>query len=304
LNLIEILITGATGFVGSWLTRYFLEKENKIIIHGSSKFSIEKLKNQMINYKRQDKIELWEQDFLKKDWKFPDFSKIDVIIHCAAATKVREGIIENFEKYFALNVLATKILAKKALEARINHFIYLSSGQVFGIPPSFPISETTPKKPINLYGYTKLIGELVVASLGALGLNYTIVRPFSVYGKGHDNIISIITNKVLNNEEIMIYGDGTSKRAFSHVLDFCRAIELIMNNEMCFNEDYNLSGTREYSVNDLIQSISRKFQKTPKIIYAESSVNELKRNIADLSKIKALGFNSQISLEDFIEEEL
>lgn len=299
----KTLITGATGFIGGYLVKFFSNKGHKIIAQGSSKDSIKNLKSNLKqNRINLEKIEFWEQNFLEKQWKLPDFSNIDFIIHCAAATKVREGTLENYEKYFRLNVLATKNLAKKALDEKVKHFIHLSTGQVFGIPPSFPITESTPKNPINLYGYTKLISEKVVSSLGILGLNYSIVRPFSIYGKGHYNIISIITDKINNDEVLTIFGDGTQSRAFLHVKDICNAIGLILNNNQCFSEDYNLSGLKEYTVNDLVKLISNTLNKTPKIVYKESDVNELKRNIANLSKIKKLGFTPQESLEDFIND--
>jgi nucleoside-diphosphate-sugar epimerase len=299
----KILITGATGFIGGWLSRYFLEKNQNIIIHGSSKSTINNL-IRLLNKENfsSENYEVWEQDFLKRNWNFPNFLEIESIIHCAAATKVREGTLENYEKYFGINVLATKILAKKALDQNIKHFIHLSTGQVFGIPDSFPITESTPKNPINLYGYTKLIGEKVVASLGILGLNYTIIRPFSIYGRGHYNIISIITDKIKKNEILTIYGDGNQTRAFLHINDICNAIGLILNNKKCFSEEYNLSGVKEYSVNELVKLISNKFNKTPEIVYKESNVFELKRNIANLSKIEKLGFLAQETLKDFIDQ--
>ena len=299
----KILITGATGFIGGYFVKLFSNKGYNIIAQGSSKNSIKNLRNNLEqNGINLEKIEFWEQDFLKRKWDFPDFSQIRNIIHCAAATKVREGTLENYEKYFGLNVLATKILAKKALDENLKHLIHLSTGQVFGIPHSFPITESTPKNPINLYGYTKLIGEKVVGSLGILGLNYTIIRPFSIYGKGHYNIISIIMDKIKRNDPLTIYSDGTQSRAFLHINDICSAIGLILNNEQCFSEEYNLSGLKEYSVNDLVKLISNTLNKKPKIVYKESDVNELKRNIADLSKIKKLGFTPQESLEDFIND--
>jgi len=299
----KILITGATGFIGGYLLKFFSNRGYNVIAQGSSKNSIKNLRLKLEqNGINLEKIEFWQENFLKNQWEFQDFENLDSIIHCAAATNVREGTLENYEKYFKLNVLATKILAKKALDENLKHFIHLSTGQVFGIPHSFPITESTPKNPINLYGFTKFIGEKVVGSLGILGLNYTIIRPFSVYGKGHNNIISIITDKIKRNEPLTIYSDGTQSRAFLHANDICSAIGLILNNEQCFSEDYNLSGLKEYSVNDLIKLISNTLNKTPKIVYKESEVNELKRNIADLSKIKKLGFTPQESLEDFINQ--
>ena len=301
----NILITGATGFIGRYLTKFLISRDYNIIAHGSSLESCNKLKKFCENNNViMENIEFWEQDFLVQKWNFLDFSKIDYIIHTAAATKIREGTLENYDKYFKLNVLTTKNLARKALNEGIKHFIHFSSGQVFGIPPSYPFTESTPKNPINLYGSTKLMGELVVCSFGNLGLNYSIARPFSVYGKGQSNIISIIKNKILNDEVLTIFGNGTQSRAFTHVKDICEAIGIILNNPKCFGEDYNLSGPKEYSVNELANLISKRLKKVPKIVRKESNVNELKRNIADTTKIRNLGFVNKISLEEFIEHEL
>ena len=301
----KILITGATGFIGSYLTKYFLKKGNQIIVHGSSETTINILKK---NLEKDDiplsNVESWSQNFLERIWNFPDFSKIDYIVHTAAATKIREGTLENYDKYFKLNAVATKYLARKALDMKIDHFIHFSSGQIFGIPPSFPFTESTPKKPINIYGFTKLMGEIVMGSFGKLGLNYTIARPFSVYGIGQNNVISIIKDKIINDEALTIYGDGNQSRAFTHINDICEAIGIILNNPECFSEEFNLSGTKEYSINNLVELISKKLDKKPIIVKKESNVNELKRNIADTSKIRKLGFNYKETLEEFIENEL
>ncbi|MFX1310933.1 MAG: NAD-dependent epimerase/dehydratase family protein [Promethearchaeota archaeon] len=301
----KILITGATGFIGSYLTRYFIKHGYQIVAHGSSERSIDNLKKLIENEELNNrKIEFWSQNFLDREWHFPDFSDINYIIHTAAATNIRKGTLENYDKYFNLNVIATKILAKKALNENINHFIYLSSGMVFGITPIFPITEDTPKKPINIYGFTKLMGEIVVRSLGAFGLNYSIIRPFSVYGKRHHNIISIIKNKIINDEILTIYGDGTQTRAFTHINDFCEAIGIIFNNSKCYGEDFNFSGPKEYSVNELVKLISKRINKEVKIVVKEAPVNEIVRNIADTTKIRDLGFKYSESLEEFIENEL
>jgi nucleoside-diphosphate-sugar epimerase len=302
----KILITGATGFIGSWLSKFFLEDDYEIIAHGSSDESVKTLKENILNSAySSDNLELWSQDFLDEEWSYSfDFSTLDFIIHTAAATKVREGNLGNYDKYFKLNVVATKKLAEKALNEEISHFIHLSTGQVFGHPKYFPITEGTPKKPINLYGYTKLMGEQVIQSLGLFGLAWTIVRPFSVYGKNQDNIINIIFEKIVNDEPLTVYGDGTQSRAFMHVKDFYRALQIILGNPNCLKEPFNLSGNKEYSVNYLIELLSIALDKEPEIRYEQSKINELKRNLADTSKIQKIGFSYTQNLEDFIKKEL
>jgi len=144
----------------------------------------------------------------------------------------------------------------------------------------------------------------VVSSFGLYGLNYTIIRPFSVYGIRHHNIISIIRDKLLNDEMITVFGDGEQKRSFTHILDICRAVYLMVNNEVCFGEEYNLSGPKEYSVNDLIELLSNKYNKLPKITHKQPQVNELLRNHAETNKIRRIGFKFERTLEDFIFNEL
>jgi nucleoside-diphosphate-sugar epimerase len=302
----KILITGATGFIGSWLSKFFLEDGYEIIAHGSSEESVNRLKENVLNSEYpSNNLEVWSQDFLDENWSFFfDFSTLDFIIHTAAATKVREGTLGNYDKYFKLNVIATKKLAEKALNHRISHFIHLSTGQVFGHPKYFPIMEDTPKKPINLYGYTKLMGEQVIESFGLFGLAWTIVRPFSVYGKNQDNIIDIIFEKIVNDEPLTVYGDGTQSRAFMHVKDFYRALKIILGNPNCLKEAFNLSGNKEYSVNYLIELFSEALDKEPEIRYEQSKINELKRNLADTSKLQKIGFSYTQNLEDFIKKEL
>ncbi|MFO8020188.1 MAG: NAD(P)-dependent oxidoreductase [Promethearchaeia archaeon] len=300
-----VLITGATGFIGSWLLKNFLKQGFRIFAHGSSKKSVSRLRQRIKEKGYTDKkIEYWEQDFRSQSWDFPDFREIDFVIHCAALTSVRQGTREHYDEYFKVNVVGTKKLAQKALTYRISHFLHFSSGQIYGKPRSFPINEHTPKEPINIYGFTKLMSEEVIKSFGTLGLNYTIVRPFSVYGRGQTNIISIIGNKIKNNKPLTIFGDGTQKRAFMHIKDICAAINLVLGNKRAFHEEFNLSGPEEYSVNDLVEMMSQQLNNTTDVIYEESEVDELQRNIADTTKIQNLGFSYEYFLPDYIAQQI
>ncbi|MGV9174153.1 MAG: NAD-dependent epimerase/dehydratase family protein, partial [Promethearchaeia archaeon] len=92
-----ILITGATGFIGSWLTRHFVQNHFEVYAHGSSKKSISRLKRQLKEDGFTDApITYWIQDFQNEKWDFPDLTHINYIIHCAALTSVREGTRENY----------------------------------------------------------------------------------------------------------------------------------------------------------------------------------------------------------------
>lgn len=299
----SLLITGATGFIGSWLTRFFLDERFNIIGHGSSETSIGNLKKKLLDKGfTLENLDFWIQDFMKKKWTFPDFSAIDYVIHCAALTSVRNSTGENYNRYFTVNVLGTKKLAAQAYDQNIDHFISLSSGQIYGKPNSYPITKTTIKEPINMYGYTKLMSEEVVKSFGTFGMPYTIFRPFSVYGPEQSNVISIFAERMQQKKDITVFGDGTQKRAFTHIRDICNAISLLLDNQSAFGNEYNLSGPEEYSINELISLLSQYFETDPEINYKNSKVDELSRNLADTEPLKELGFEYNYSLEEFIKK--
>lgn len=298
-----LLITGATGFIGSWLTRLFIKKDFHIIVHGSSKTSVNRLKKKLLeNGFSLDNLDYWIQDFKEQTWNFPDLSSVDYIIHCAALTSVRNSTRENYDDYFTINVIGTKRLAAHAYDQNISHLIHLSSGQVFGKPEKYPITQQTMKEPINMYGFTKLISEEVVKSFGTYGLPFTIFRPFSVYGAESSNVISIIHERIQKNKPVIIFGDGTQKRAFTHINDICNAIALLLNNQKSFGNQYNLSGPKEYSINELVSLLSQYIGKKPEVLYKESKVDELERNLADSQPLKDLGFQYSHSLENVIKE--
>lgn len=299
----SLLITGATGFIGSWLIRFFLDEKFHIIAHGSSKTSTGGLKKKLRNNQYSlENVDFWIQDFMEEKWNYPDFSAIDYVIHCAALTSVRNSTRENYDRYFTVNVLGTKRLAAHAYDHNIYHFIYLSSGQIYGKPNSYPINQKTIKEPINMYGYTKLMSEEVVKSFGTFDMPFTIFRPFSVYGPEQSNVISIFAERMRQNKPVTVFGDGTQKRAFTHIKDICNAISLILDNQNAFGNEYNLSGPEEFSINELISLLSQHFDTSPDITYKDSEVDELSRNLADTQPLKELGFKYNYSLEEFIKK--
>ena len=130
------------------------------------------------------------------------------------------------------------------------------------------------------------------------------LRIFSAYGPGlRRQIFYDLMNKFVNDNNIELKGTGSESRDFIHVLDLCRAIELIMKQENKLLEIYNIGTGDEITINELTNKIAN-FLKSPKNIKFD-----LKNNVgmplnwrADINKLKKLGFSRSIELNKGIEE--
>ncbi|MFH1460520.1 MAG: NAD-dependent epimerase/dehydratase family protein [Candidatus Omnitrophota bacterium] len=174
----NILITGATGFIGSNLVKVLARDDQYNIIAivrpESNRNKIENLKKLNV---RLAPGNFYDNDFLRNLFKS---LSIDCIIHCAALTGAGLGSEQEYKK---INVLGTEFLLKNAFEHKVKKFIFCSSVGVWGtIPKQVPATLQTPLNPDGYYHQSKANAEGKVLEYAAKGLNAFIVRPTIVYG--------------------------------------------------------------------------------------------------------------------------
>jgi len=163
----DILITGATGFIGKQLVKN-LSKKHKIrcLIRTKNKENIAFLKKYDVDIRYGDLTNSFSMINICKD--------IDVIIHASAKLLGNE---KNKEAYYKVNVRGTKFLIDDAKKNKIKKFIFFSTAGVFG--PVLNADENTPIKTTNIYEKTKAEAETFVKNSG---LNFVIIRPGLVFG--------------------------------------------------------------------------------------------------------------------------
>jgi len=279
-----ILITGSSGFIGSHLTSSLIKSYN---IVGVSKFFSR-------NEPKYTKIKC---DISSA--KFTDITtKIDGVIHLAAITDV-QYCNEFPEKCFKTNVLGTL----KALElARKNDakFLYLSTNHVYGRPKTIPIKENNPTNPLSIYSSSKLAGENCCEGFhNAYGMDISIIRLFSVYGPMSP--AHLVTTRIISQlkKSSIKIGNLKSKRDFIYISDAIKAINLVFKKSKKF-QVYNVGSGKSTSILDLC-NICRRIAKTdiPIISVGKySRKNDVDEIIANISKIKKLGWNPTISLQN------
>jgi UDP-glucose 4-epimerase len=195
------------------------------------------------------------------------------------------------------------------LENNSDKLIFLSSGgTIYGESESKLINEEEKLKPQNYYGFSKLLIEHYIQLQSRINnLKYVIARPSNPYGMGQkihskQGLIAVALGKIINNEAIDIWGDGSVIRDYLHVSDLSLAILNILNNDR-WGEIYNIGSGVGISVNNLLHLIEKTIDKKININYFESRFIDVHSNVLDISKIKKeTGWTPQIKLDAGIKD--
>ncbi len=295
-----ILITGGAGFIGANLAlRLAAEKKNKIFILDSFliKDNIERLKN-------HENISVHQGDLKDRAFLQDILEEKDFVIHLAAHTYVLESVTNpsfNFEE----NAVTTFYLLEACAKKGVKHFVFASTGAVLGgqIPP---IHEKMLQTPISPYGASKLVGESYCRVFSEISdMSCTALRFSNVYGPyswHKTSVVAKFIKKILNGEEIEIYGDGSQTRDYLYVENLCELFIEIFESDYKFNVFQVASGV-ETPLNDLIDLLETKLGKNVKRKYLGFNKGEVKFNYADISKVKdLLSYQPKIQFEDGIEK--
>ncbi|QCU91087.1 UDP-glucose 4-epimerase GalE [Thiomicrorhabdus sediminis] len=204
-------------------------------------------------------------------------NKFDGVMHFAANSLVGESMV-NPSKYYRNNVSNTLNLLDVMVRHSVKHFIFSSTAAIFGEPDYVPIDETHPKKPINPYGFSKLMIERILEDYAdAYGLNSVSLRYFNAcgadpegeIGECHDPETHLIplTLQVASGkrDSITVFGldystdDGTCVRDYIHVNDLCSAHALALDYILSCKAQgalaFNLGNGAGFSVQQVIEVV-------------------------------------------------
>ena len=229
-----ILVTGGAGYIGSHVVRQLGEAGEKLVVldNLSTGFRQAVLHGELVVGDTGDAA------CLKRI--FANHA-IDTVMHFAAHTVVPESVADPL-KYYRNNTASSRTLLEASLAAGVAHFVFSSTAAVYGIPPGGIASEDTPTAPINPYGQSKLMTELMLRDVAAVNpLTFVALRYFNVAGSdpecriGQSTPEATLLTKVAceavlgRREELKIFGtdydtpDGTGVRDYIHVEDLAAA---------------------------------------------------------------------------------
>ncbi|MFX1446902.1 MAG: GDP-mannose 4,6-dehydratase [Promethearchaeota archaeon] len=302
----SVMITGAAGFIGSHLTEILLKHNNfLILIDNFNEYypgKEEQLQKILNNYEQNREYKLLKADLVENSTFNKINHEIDYIFHLAAQAGVRYSI-DNASEVTSNNIVGTVNVFEYASKTpSLRKLIYASSSSVYGNPLYTPVDENHPKNPISPYAVSKLCGENYAnLYFREYNLPVTILRFYTVYGpRGRpDMAIKTFFSQMLQNKEILIYGDGTQKRDFTYISDIIDGLILAGENEKSSGEIFNIGGSNPISINELVSKMYNIVKVEKKIRFIEKQKGDVNITHSDISKARRiLNFKPKVTIEE------
>ena len=295
----NIVITGGSGFVGSYLCENLVNDGHKIIvIDNLLTGSTENINNLMDN----ENFSFIEHD-VQNHIEIED--KVDYVLHFASAASPKAYTEHpvNTLKAGSVGTINTLGLAKK----HDAEYLLASTSEVYGDPLISPQNEeywgnVNPNGERSMYDEAKRFAEAAVATYSrSYDLKTKIVRIFNTYGPRMQlNDGRVVTNfivQALRNENITIYGDGSQTRSFSYVEDTVAGIISLMNSSEY--DVFNIGNPNEMTVGQLAEKIIELTDSTSEIKYLELPNDDPKQRKPDITKAKTkLNWEPKVNLEE------
>jgi nucleoside-diphosphate-sugar epimerase len=290
MNIKKILVTGATGYKGSVLVPKLLAKNYEIIA-----FDIQWFGNQLPEHKNLTVI---KGDVI--DTASIPLDGVDAIIHLASIANDPCGDLDP-KLTWETSALATMQLADRAKRVGIKHFIYASSGSVYGVKEEDNVTEDLILEPISEYNKTKMVSERVLMSYSD-DMTVQIIRPATVCGLSPrmrlDVAVNMLTMQALKNGKVTVFG-GDQARPNIHIDDITDLYVFLLENPQVTGI-YN-AGFENITVGEIAEIIKEKI--SAKVITTPS--NDPRSYRVNSDKLLATGFkpkkNVRIAIEEMIE---
>ena len=306
-------ITGGAGFIGSTLSQKLLEQGDKVIaIDNFCDFYNPKIKeNNVKELLINENFKLYRKDIRNRQAVKEIFNEnnIDVVINLAAMAGVRPSI-ENPILYQEVNCLGLQNILEEMKEHDIKNGVFASSSSVYGNCKEVPFREDMiVDYAISPYAATKKANEVMAHVYHKLfDMNIIMLRFFTVYGPKQrpDLAINKFTRLMLNNEEIPMFGDGSTSRDYTYIDDIVDGIIKSCAYAATHNDVYeilNIGSNNPISLKEMIEIIGEELGVKPKIKELPMQPGDVDQTYADISKAKELiGYEPSTSFKEGIKE--
>lgn len=242
----KILITGAAGFLGLHLAKYYAEN----VRTGRDLSLLDIADFNKSEYPKN--CQFIKGDVRNKNLINQLIKKADYVIHAAAALPLWGP-----EEIFDINVNGTKNLLEASLKHKIKRFIFVSSTAVYGIPKKHPIDENDPLVGVGPYGESKIQAEKLCQEHQEKGLIVTIIRPKTFVGTHRLGVFEILFDWIKDGKKIPVIGSGYNRYQLLDVDDLVEAIYLCLTTKDAqkVNNTFNIGAEKFGTVREDLQKL-------------------------------------------------
>ncbi|MDF2911697.1 MAG: NDP-sugar epimerase [Sporolactobacillus laevolacticus] len=305
----NILVTGAAGFIGSHLCEKLLRNEQNTVV-GVDAF-IGPTPNSLKQVNLENLLNHPRFKFLKLNLMTADLEHmlqdVDTVYHLAGMPGVRSSWGKDFDPYVTNNIFVTQRLLEAAKDKPLQKFIYASTSSVYGEQQG-KVAEEAYLTPLSPYGITKLTGEYLCSVYAkSFAVPIITVRFFTVYGprQRSDMAFHRFIVNILKEEPITLYGDGTQSRDFTYVSDCVEGLAAVVKKDNLIGQTINIGGKERATVNETISTMERLTGKMAKIEYLATLKGEPKHTWADIAKAQnLLDYQPKIPLREGLAKEI
>ena len=284
----KILVTGGCGYVGTVLTNKLLEDGHELCVIDTQWFGN--------HLKPHPNLEILKEDV--RNTEAIPLGGVEAVIHLANIAN-DPGVEMNPTLSWEVNVLAAQQLADRAVRHGVKHFIFASSGSVYGVKDEPQVTEELTLVPISAYNKTKMVAERVLLSF-ADKMQIHNIRPATVCGYSPrmrlDVSVNMLTMQALKNKVMTVFG-GLQTRPNIHIQDMVNVYRHILANPQLPSGAYN-AGFENITILDIAEKVAAKLGAEIKV--TESNDPRSYRQNSD--KLLATGFTPMYSVSDAIDE--
>jgi len=304
-----MVVTGGAGFIGSHVAQKLAKRGYQVIIiddlSTGKKENIEELISGSLTREVREiqfvQGSITDLPLLKKL-----FQGVDCVFHLAAIPSVPRSL-ENPLACHEVNITGTLNVLLTAKDNGVKKVIYASSSSVYGDTPTLPKTESMLTTPQSPYAVAKLCGEYYCQVFEQVyHLPTVCLRYFNVYGPRQDPdseyaaVIPKFIRRALDGNPPIIFGDGEQTRDFTYVKDAVQATILATETEV--TGVYNVGSGNRVTINELAKLALGLIGSHFEPIYQEPRPGDIRHSLADISKIKVLGYNPNYSLREGLKE--
>ena len=301
----RILVTGGAGFIGSNFIHYMLKTYESLQILNLDKLTYAGNLNNLSTIQSDSRYRFLQGDIANKQLILDLLShqSFDAIVNFAAESHVDRSISKP-DEFLKTDIYGVFSLLEAARQKGVQRFVQISTDEVYGPVIEGAKNEECALKPSSPYAASKGGADLLCrAYYTTYNSTVVVTRAANNYGpyQHPEKFIPLFITNALENQPLPLYGDGRQKREWLHVLDHCRAIDLVLR-EGEPGEFYNIGGYDEAENIHIAKTIIELTGKDPNLLrFVEDRPGHDVRYAVNSQKIKELGWQPEISIEEGLE---
>jgi len=246
----KVLVTGATGLVGSHLVERLLARGDRVraLVRPTSRTT----------FLEEQGVELFYGDLSDREGLKRAVQGIEVVYHCAA----RPPLGGTAKEFYLDNVAGTQNLLEASLQAGVERFVHVSTVDVYGYDHHDGADELTPFKPDGLYSSSKIEAERIVKDYYMRGLPAVIIRPCLIYGPRDRHLLPAVL-QLLTLRRVPLVGGGRALLDLVYAGDVAEALVLASTRDEAIGQAYNITDGARRTLREIIEIFAHAWGLSP-----------------------------------------